>query len=108
MAAIHERKTSTYASTSDAVWATDSDGPPHQPKSQMPRFARKTRWACGCRELEPGRSCSQLVLVNEASEQVASADLAKVDSGPVPRWYRAGGWALIERAVRPMGVVVLD
>ncbi len=45
--------------------------------------------------------------MNEASEQVASADPAKVDSVPLPRWYRAGGWALIERAVRPMGVVVL-
>jgi hypothetical protein len=45
--------------------------------------------------------------VNEASEQVASADHAKVDSVPLPRWYRARGWALIERAVRPMGIVVL-
>ena len=82
-------------------------GKARYPRLESLRLKNRALKGCGCRELEPGRSCCQLVLVNEASEQVASADLAKVDSGPVPRWYRAGGWALIERAVRPMGVVVL-
>ncbi len=66
-------------------------GKARYPRLESLRLKNRALKGCGCRELEPGRS----------------ADLAKVDSGPVPRWYRAGGWALIERAVRPMGVVVL-
>ena len=61
--------------------------------------------ACGGRKLCRGWSCGVSVLVNES---VAAGRLGHLEVGLVDVGGQREGWSLIERAVRPVSVVVLD